>query len=889
MNTEFRIKQFEKFYHFLMSNAPEGYEPWFFPCEKNGKNPCPKIISKLAPEKTPCCNSDWVLEEKKIVCSKCKASRGSWHSSYARLSKEKGIELIKQGYNLGISARNEDKLIIGDLDVPELLNQTPKDTLTTISRKRCGCHFFGWDKDGTAKINNPLDDGEMRSCNQYVLAPGSYVPFNLKNPKEVTAFEKLSKEAKEDPLIGFYTIGEAVSPRELIFDDLPEYFRKDYKTDAEVQIENEEAEEKEYKEFTGKGKYSELLKLKMVDIVGAIPHTKRNGHPLHDSDTDANFSLSKDGILAHCWRHLVSLNAVQYLCVLGGYAKCQDAGTPHQIKGKPKRYSKIKGDKKALEFAYNEAVKLNLIKKYSEPTNPVHTELNEIAKLTDSLEIETELKKLKEKYGLSLKILREKVSEKKKDYLDQQKTKTELPCKIDPRFESEELLIHISKELDKDHIEDDREKLGTFIVGTSSKLPNSKDHVSVAHKGNSASGKTNVQMSVVKHFPMEKCGIATRITQSEMEDRIENWDILVVTEINKNREGANTEIVETFKAVMEDGIKIFKKDKITGEPKEINVTQKTGFYATTETETDDELETRYIVIPVRGSENKNRAVVEDTLTKVSNAEYLLKKLGEKESWIAESIRGLNSNLDVVIPFAKEINKKFETEAGEKELFDYSKERVKRDVKRLMSLTKSIAWLYQKRRAIIDDKIIVAEPTDFLTALKIFIPFFNVSYSGLDSRIEEVLEKIKNMEGKHAEEIEHEFGSQTHLKQWVIRTNLQKELGISLNTLKSYISKLKDEGLIQVFWEESHPRFYLIQPVSVPISKLLEPITLQAITGILTGDWQGKDIYEKHGKEQLDTIPLVNSIEYRIKSGKLTGVKLTPSKTENEKDFSEDFE
>ena len=36
--------------------------------------------------------------------------------------------------------------------------------------------------------------------------------------------------------------------------------------------------------------------------------------------------------------------------------------------------------------------------------------------------------------------------------------------------------------------------------------------------------------------------IVTRITQSEMEDRIIGWDILVVTEINKNREGANSEI-----------------------------------------------------------------------------------------------------------------------------------------------------------------------------------------------------------------------------------------------------------------------------------------------------------------------------------------------------------
>jgi len=43
------------------------------------------------------------------------------------------------------------------------------------------------------------------------------------------------------------------------------------------------------------GKYTELFKLKVSDIIGLTPSNKRTGHPLHPSDTDANFSLSKDG------------------------------------------------------------------------------------------------------------------------------------------------------------------------------------------------------------------------------------------------------------------------------------------------------------------------------------------------------------------------------------------------------------------------------------------------------------------------------------------------------------------------------------------------------------------------------------------------------------------
>ena len=331
---EFKLKQFEKFYHFLMKESPKGYVPWFFPCAKNGKNPSHEAILKID-----------------------RNSKGSWHHEKARLNKEQVIEHIKRGYNIGLSARKGDSLIIVDIDSEKYLNQIPKDTLTARSRKRAGLHAFCWDKDGTAKINLPTDDGEIRSDNQYVLCCGSYVPYNLENKKDKKAFDTLPKYAKEDNLLGFYTLEEAKSPREISFNGLPEFFKEKEMQNIEVEAEIKNREEKEIK---GGGKYTELFNLKVSDIVGLIPANKRKGHPLHESDTDANFSLSKDGSIAHCWRHLVSLNAVQYLCVKTGYAKCVDAGTPHKGRG----ISKIKGDKKALEIAYNEAVKLGLINEY---------------------------------------------------------------------------------------------------------------------------------------------------------------------------------------------------------------------------------------------------------------------------------------------------------------------------------------------------------------------------------------------------------------------------------------------------------------------------------------------------------------------------------------------
>jgi len=324
VDNNFRIEQFNKFYNLLMSNAPEGYTPWFFRCEKNGKNPLLGL---------------------------------SWHDERARLTKMECIEAIQQGYNIGISARKDDPLIIGDIDEKHLLEQLPKGTLTATSRKRIGAHFFGWNKDGSAKINLPTDTGELRSDNQYVLACGSYVPFNIEEKKDKEAYEKLPEEIKQDNLIGYYTLKDEIAPREIAFVDVPKFFHDKQKENIEAEATVKQREEsREYSD----GKYSELFKLKVSDIVGLIPANERHGHPLHESDTDANFSMSKDGTLGHCWRHLVSLNAVQYLCIKAGYVSCVDAGTPHKGRG----ISKIRGDKLALEAAYQEAVKLKLIKEY---------------------------------------------------------------------------------------------------------------------------------------------------------------------------------------------------------------------------------------------------------------------------------------------------------------------------------------------------------------------------------------------------------------------------------------------------------------------------------------------------------------------------------------------
>lgn len=344
-NLDLCLKQFEEFYDLLMKNAPEGYIPHFFPCEKNGKNPKKGYM---------------------------------WKDSNNNLSKEDCIKHIKMGYNIGLSALENDPLIIIDIDAEEFLEQAPKNTLTVASRKRAGSHSFCWDQDGSAKINLTTDNGEIRSRNEYVLACGSFVGFNFESKKDKEAYEKLPQYAKINKWLGHYTLKERETPKMINFDGLPQFFKEKEKDNDEKEAEVYQREEKKTYEDK-EGKYTELFNLKVSDIIGKIPSGKRQGHPLHDSDTDSNFSLSNDGSVGHCWRHLVSLNAVQYLCVKAGYMNCEDCGTPHKGRG----ISKIRGDKKAYKKAYDEALKLKLIKKYEKNGKEEKEDYDETSKIID--------------------------------------------------------------------------------------------------------------------------------------------------------------------------------------------------------------------------------------------------------------------------------------------------------------------------------------------------------------------------------------------------------------------------------------------------------------------------------------------------------------------------
>lgn len=381
-----------------------------------------------------------------------------------------------------------------------------------------------------------------------------------------------------------------------------------------------------------------------------------------------------------------------------------------------------------------------------------------------------------------------------KNILDEHKI---INAKIDPRFYDYQLLKHIHAELDVKHKLDHKEKVATFIVVTSAYLQDPRDHCSCALKGNSSSGKDSNTDNVLSHFPKEDWIKVTRVTTATLEDDVQDKRIVAFSEINKNREnGANAEIVETFKQMAEGGTSTLKKDIKTGFKTAIRTEQeqKTLIYGTTETESDDELETRYVIVPIRGYREKNKIVVDDVLNKASDEEYYLRKHHLIDSWIATSIFLLDKNVQVIIPFSKILSEKI----NDKEIFDTTKDRVKRDVKRILSLTRAITWLHQKQRVTKfrdDVTFIYAEPTDFLNALNLFGDFFNLTYSGLDHRLVKLLEYVEKNIGKHSEEIKA-IGFQDRYGDWLLRHKVQKALNIaSVKTIRDWCQKLTDRNKI----------------------------------------------------------------------------------------------
>jgi len=324
----------------------------------NNKDPDGIEVLRRAKEKCPKCNKKWVYS-KRWECPECKEGKGNWKSLWARLNLDEAIDRLKAGKNVGIAALSNDDLIICDIDDWNYVKYAP-DTLISKSRKRLAIHCFMFKnkKDNILPINIPTEHGELRSADQYVVAPGSYCTTNKKDIDKEPVSEELKHEAKTDPDLGRYTVWKAKAPIYVTWQDIPEFYRKQKeKVDSEekASIEIRKKQMLKNKTIPSDGKKSALFNLEINDIVSCPNH--REPHPLHNSTTGKNFGIC-DG-LAQCFRHGVSLNAIQFLVVKSGYMNCDEAGTGH--KNSNAGSSKVTGDDGSIFHAWLQAKRDNLI------------------------------------------------------------------------------------------------------------------------------------------------------------------------------------------------------------------------------------------------------------------------------------------------------------------------------------------------------------------------------------------------------------------------------------------------------------------------------------------------------------------------------------------------
>ena len=135
-------------------------------------------------------------------------------------------------------------------------------------------------------------------------------------------------------------------------------------------------------------------------------------------------------------------------------------------------------------------------------------------------------------------------------------------------FKSPELIFNINKELSKSHVGNDKGKLLTFLTGVSGRLID-EYRISIALRGISSIGKTNLIKTSVKHIPPEWYAYGTRFTRATLEDDIKGFNTIVSLE-----KPLENDVVEAIKQIAEDGTIPWKKHKITNQLMQIESARK---------------------------------------------------------------------------------------------------------------------------------------------------------------------------------------------------------------------------------------------------------------------------------------------------------------------------
>ena len=366
-----------------------------------------------------------------------------------------------------------------------------------------------------------------------------------------------------------------------------------------------------------------------------------------------------------------------------------------------------------------------------------------------------------------------------------------------------ELINNIYKVLEKQHIGNRNQTLLTFVVMCSGILiPDYR--VSLATRGNSSIGKSNMTKTCYKHLPDGWFIFGTRFTRATLEDDIADFPILIILE-----KPQDDTVTQAVKQIAEDGLRIHKKEmdgNKRGKKRESKyIPRKTVIYTSTENETDEELATRFLINNIERDDKRYKLVMEKTLEDAASVDKQieLRKI-QNNSWIKEALKDLNlKKYDViVIPYAVSIE------------LDVIDEKAQRDLKRFLNLIRASAWLHQKQRRTEEKEgfnVLFADKQDINIVMDIAKTAFIESSTGIDKELQDTIDSINRMvlaHGKYGYEIDPFMPIDIKDEQYVDRRIVQEDMKLSHKTIASYMEKLRNEGMIEIHSKGKHQRSFI---------------------------------------------------------------------------------
>lgn len=790
MNTS--TEEFDKWLKLLPWN------PYLFPCVKNGKEPdIPK-------------DESWKDEK--------------WH-----LTVEQARERLKSGLNVGVVAVGD--YVFWDHDNLEKFN-FPVETLTVMTRSGKLHKYFV----NSGDVKNADGKGQYKGCGEiraewkYVVAPGSYVPPGDDAQPEAT---------------GLYRVVNAEPPALLSSSDLPPEFLPGFKEEREDKPERPKMTGSFRNQYGWSIEKIRERDKKLDDLLSTLQPA---GYP---SPSEADMAaLSKllfwgyqenEAIdILKYFRSRDKLNREDYVkMTLSKVARGETIANyidpskwnPTSGYGLPFEAENPDFDvthKISLEFKVvsKREVKVKAVKEGKGVTAWITLDRPEKLRTSHNAKVLREV--LEKEHPADWRIILERAIERMQAAVanfkpEKPEKETETEAELDVKAEveriltSENPLTEVKKHLDNTIAGEDANKLTIFLLLLSGKCPDPSLKQMVLLKSEAGAGKTTL-MTIADFFKTKKVG---RFTEHALEySDLEGYEILELLEVGTMDE--EKQGVSALKFLSSDDrgfiVEFTVKDPETQEfaTKQHHIPPITLISSTTRISLDPQYTRRnWILSPdeseqqtirvrdwfVRYEMEKNEVIL--GLRKETSYEHSKKVLGALVKQIQPTT--------VIVPFVNTLTKFLET----------SSLRVRGDYKKLNALVKFYCILTQRNLPKVPatkSNAIIATPGAGMTALNVALGPLTLMTTELDERTKKTLDVLTSLG----------VTKKSDLITADIRDDIARKRGVSPSTIRLYLNELERKSYLGSKGKgtKSDPKeWYLLYDMSV-IKRKLSAITAQ---------------------------------------------------------------